>query len=190
MLTMAMLCLCLTSTASARRLVFWSNSIANKISYAPVIEGGKGADLPINPSYVNDPYGTAIDSAAGKVYWLNRGNGGSIGVANLDGSGAGLLNTSGTSFAEPSGLAIDPAAGKILLGQRGKRQRLNRIRQLERQRGQPDQTVGRDDRNRPPSRWTPPTAASTGPTTPTDTISYAAPRRQRRPGHRHVRCPG
>lgn len=108
--------LCLASTASARRLVFWSNSIANKISYAPVIEGGKGADLPIAQSYVDDPFGTAIDSAAGRVYWLNRGNGGSIGFANLDGSGAGLLNTSGASFAEPSGLAVDPVAGKIYWG--------------------------------------------------------------------------
>src|SRR4051794_11852207 len=109
-LALAVLCLCLASTASARRLIFWSNSIANKISYAPVIEGGKGADLPIDPSYVNDPYGTAIDSAAGKVYWLNKGNGGSIGFANLDGTGAGLLNTGGASFAEPSGLAVDPGA--------------------------------------------------------------------------------
>jgi DNA-binding beta-propeller fold protein YncE len=116
LLTTAMLCLCLTSTASARRLVFWSNSIADKISYAPVIEGGKGADLPIAQSYVDDPYGTAIDSATGKIYWLNRGNGGSIGYANLDGSGPGLLNTSGASFAQPSGLAIDPAADKIYWG--------------------------------------------------------------------------
>lgn len=116
LLTAAMLCLCMASTASARRLVFWSNSAANKISYAPLIEGGKGADLSIAQPYVDDPYGTAIDSAAGKVYWLNRGNGGSIGYANLDGSSPGLLNTSGASFAQPSGLAIDPAADKIYWG--------------------------------------------------------------------------
>jgi hypothetical protein len=115
-LAIVLLGLCLASTASARRLVFWSNSIANKISYAPVIEGGKGADLPIDPSYVDDPYGTAIDSATGKVYWLNKGKGGSIGFANFDGSGAGLLNTAGASFANPSGLAIDPAAGKLYWG--------------------------------------------------------------------------
>lgn len=115
-LATAILCLCLATAASARRLVFWSNSIASKISYAPVIEGGKGADLPIAQSYVDDPFGTAIDSAAGKVYWLNKGNGGSIGYANLDGGDAGLLNTSGASFAEPSGLAIDPVAGKIYWG--------------------------------------------------------------------------
>jgi hypothetical protein len=115
-LAMAILGLCLASTASARRLILWSSSIASKISYAPVIEGGKGADLPIDPSFVSNPYGTAIDSAAGRVYWLNKGSGGSIGFANLDGSGAGLLNTSGASFAEPSGLAVDPAAGKIYWG--------------------------------------------------------------------------
>jgi hypothetical protein len=115
-LAIALLGLSLASTASARRLVFWSNSIANKISYTAVIEGGRGADLPIDPSFVNDPYGTAIDSAAGKVYWLNRGGGGSIGRANLDGSGAGLLNTGGASFAAPSGLAIDPVGGKIYWG--------------------------------------------------------------------------
>jgi hypothetical protein len=115
-LATAILGLCLASTASARRLIFWSNSIANKISYAPVIEGGTGADLPIAQPFVDDPFGTAIDSAAGRVYWLNRGNGGSIGYANLDGSGAGLLNTSGASFAQPSGLAVDPVAGKIYWG--------------------------------------------------------------------------
>jgi hypothetical protein len=115
-LAIALLGLALTSTASARRLVFWSNSSADKISYTAVIEGGRGADLPIGPAYVNDPYGTAIDSAAGKVYWLNRGSGGSIGEANLDGSGARLLNTGGAGFAAPSGLAIDPAAGRIYWG--------------------------------------------------------------------------
>jgi hypothetical protein len=115
-IAIAVLGLALASTASARRLIFWSNSIADKISYAPVIEGGQGGDLPIDPAYVDDPHGTAIDSAAGRVYWLNRGNGGSIGYANLSGSGAGLLNTAGASFANPSGLAIDPATGRAYWG--------------------------------------------------------------------------
>jgi hypothetical protein len=114
-LAIAVLSLSLASTASARRLVFWSNSIANKISYAPVIEGGRGADLPVGPPYVEDPYGTAIDSAASKAYWLNKSNG-SIGYANLDGSAPGLLNTAGAPFANPAGLAIDPAGGRIYWG--------------------------------------------------------------------------
>jgi hypothetical protein len=114
-LAIAVLSLSLASTASARRLVFWGNSIANKISYAPVIEGGRGADLPIDPIYVNNPYGVAIYAAAGKVFWLNKGNG-SIGYANLDGSAPGLLNTGGAPFANPAGLAIDPAGGRIYWG--------------------------------------------------------------------------
>ncbi|HEU4943826.1 MAG TPA: hypothetical protein VFT10_01550 [Solirubrobacterales bacterium] len=115
-LATACLCLCLASTATARTVVFWSNLGANKISYAPLIEEGSGADLPIAAPYVDQPYGTALDAAAGRIYWLNRGGGGSIGYANLDGSGAGLLNTAGAPFANPAGLAIDPAAGRLYWG--------------------------------------------------------------------------
>lgn len=109
-------CLCLASTASAQRLIFWSNSLANKISYASLLEGHRAGDLPIDPAYVDDPYGTAIDASTGKVYWLNRGGGGSIGWANLGSPGAGILNTAGAGFSDPSGLAIYPAAGKIYWG--------------------------------------------------------------------------
>ena len=105
-----------TPGASARQVVFWSNLGANKISYAPLIEEGSGADLAIPPALVDQPYGTAVDAAAGRVYWLNRGGGGSIGYANLDGSGAGLLNTAGAAFADPSGLAIDPKGGRVYWG--------------------------------------------------------------------------
>jgi hypothetical protein len=118
-LAVAFLCLGLGSTASANVSVFWSNSTANEISHAPLIGGGKGADIPINPAYVDDPYGTAIDAAAGKVYWLNKGNGGSIGHANLDGSAPGLLKTAGAAFANPAGLAIDPVGGRIYWGNPG-----------------------------------------------------------------------
>jgi DNA-binding beta-propeller fold protein YncE len=112
----ALLCLCIASSANARVLAFWSNLGANKISAAPLIEEGNGADVPIASPYVDEPYGTAIDATAGRLYWLNRGGSGSIGYANLDGSSAGLLNTTGASFANPAGLAIDPAAGKVYWG--------------------------------------------------------------------------
>jgi hypothetical protein len=108
--------LCLAPTAFARVMVFWSNSTANKISYASPLEQGPGADLAINPAFIDTPYGTTIDAAAGRVYWLNRGGEGSIGYANLDGSGAGLLNTTGASFGDPSGLAIDPVGGRVYWG--------------------------------------------------------------------------
>lgn len=110
--------LCFAPTASARLVVFWSNALANKISSAPLIEEGKGADLPIDPALVYAPYGTVVDAATGKVYWLNSGGIGSIGYAKLDGSGAGLLNTAGATFSEPSGLAIDPGGGRLYWGNR------------------------------------------------------------------------
>jgi len=109
-------CLCVAASASARIVVFWSNLGASKISSAPLIEEGNGADVPIASPYVDEPYGTAIDAAVGRLYWLNRGGGGSIGYANLDGSGGGLLNTTGASFNNPVGLAIDPAGGRIYWG--------------------------------------------------------------------------
>jgi hypothetical protein len=109
-------CLAMATSASARIVVFWSNLGASKISAAPLIEEGNGADVPIASPYVDEPYGTAIDAAAGRLYWLNRGSGGSIGYANLDGSGAGLLNTTGASFDNPVGLTIDPTGGRIYWG--------------------------------------------------------------------------
>lgn len=112
----ALLCLFIATSASARTLVFWSNLDANKISSAPLIEEGNGADLPIAAPYVDQPYGTAIDAAAGRIYWLNRGAGGSIGYAGLDGGGAGLLNTAGATFNNPAGLAIDPVGRRIYWG--------------------------------------------------------------------------
>jgi hypothetical protein len=115
-LTAALLCLFIAATASAANSVYWVNYGANKISRANLGEGG-GADLPISAANVNGPYGLAIDSAAGKIYWLNKvALSGSIGYANLDGSGSGLLNTAGAPFDNSAGLAIDPAAGKVYWG--------------------------------------------------------------------------
>ena len=63
---------------------------------------------------VDHPEGLAIDSAAGRVYWIDRdGTEYSIRFANLDGSGGGILNTTGASVVNPHGLAIYPAAGRI-----------------------------------------------------------------------------
>ena len=54
----------------------------------------------------------AIDSAAGRIYWANW-DVNTIGFANLDGSGGGLLNTGEAEIEGPAGLAIDPAGGKL-----------------------------------------------------------------------------
>jgi DNA-binding beta-propeller fold protein YncE len=70
LLAVGFLCLSLASPAGAAQTVFWGSFNPSKISHAP-IGSGKGTDIPIPPSLVNGPYGTAIDSAAGKVYWAN-----------------------------------------------------------------------------------------------------------------------
>ncbi len=55
----------------------------------------------------------AIDPAAGRIYWANRGND-TISFAKLDGSGGGgQLSTAGATVSLPAGVAIDPAAGRI-----------------------------------------------------------------------------
>jgi hypothetical protein len=61
---------------------------------------------------VSEPYGLAVDSTTGIVYWANYDGGpaneGSIAYARLDGSGGGVLNTAGSSISGPYRLAVDP----------------------------------------------------------------------------------
>jgi hypothetical protein len=106
-----------TSTAQADE-VYWINHGADLISHALVPEGG-GADLPVGAPFVDNPDGLALDPAAGRIYWLNSGGGGSIGYWNFDGSGAGLLPSPGATFANPAGIAIDPQARRVYWGNPG-----------------------------------------------------------------------
>jgi hypothetical protein len=110
-LVATLLCLSLVASARAATTIVWVNYSGERISRAGIFEGG-GADIPIDPTLIDGPYGLAIDSAAGRVYWANY-NGNSIGYVNLDGSNGGLLNTAGATVSGPSGLAIDPVAGRI-----------------------------------------------------------------------------
>jgi DNA-binding beta-propeller fold protein YncE len=99
-------------SASAADSVYWVDYNRSAIDRAG-IAGGGAADIPISePGDVIGPYGIALDPAEGKLYWANY-NTNSIGVANLDGSDAHLLNTEGSEIAEPSGLAIDPGTRRI-----------------------------------------------------------------------------
>lgn len=90
--------------------ICWSNRLANKISCAN-LNGSGGGDLNTGTAPLNDPIGVAVDEATGRIYWANAG---SIGFANVDGSGGGgELKTGGATLVSPYGLAIDPAAGRI-----------------------------------------------------------------------------
>jgi DNA-binding beta-propeller fold protein YncE len=50
--------------------------------------------------------------AANRIYWSNYDNN-TISYANLDGSGGGIINTTGATVQGPMGLALDPVAGRV-----------------------------------------------------------------------------
>jgi DNA-binding beta-propeller fold protein YncE len=81
--------------------IYWANigpspHEVNVISYARLDNSG-GDDLVITGVPVEVPIGLAIDPAARKIYWANWG-GNRISVANLDGSEARDLNTTGATL--------------------------------------------------------------------------------------------
>jgi hypothetical protein len=99
------------ASARAADVVYWANDIGNTISFAN-LDGSGGGDLDTTPATVDNPFGLALDPAAGRIYWANR-IGDRISFANLDGSGGRDLDTTGAMVAGPSGVALDPAAGRI-----------------------------------------------------------------------------
>ncbi|HET7588996.1 MAG TPA: hypothetical protein VFK14_02250 [Solirubrobacterales bacterium] len=95
--------------------VYWVNGgSSGGISYANLDNSG-GGDLNLSGSTV-EPGGEGIlvDSAAGRVYFLNGSN--EIGYANVDGSGGGDLSTAGAAVNGPYGIALDPSLGRLYLG--------------------------------------------------------------------------
>ena len=98
--------------------IFWANAGAtgtgaNTIEFAALNDSGAGGTLSTTPitAQLNDPMGVAIDPAAGKLYWGNFG-GQTIGVANVNNSGATFVNTSGET---PNG-PVFPALLEVPVG--------------------------------------------------------------------------
>jgi DNA-binding beta-propeller fold protein YncE len=81
------------------------------------LDGSGGSDLVTTGAPLTEPWSIAVDPAGGRVYWGNSGGmggDGSIGFANLDGSGGGSLNLTGAKkLSTAYGLAVDPAAGRL-----------------------------------------------------------------------------
>jgi hypothetical protein len=102
------------SSASAGDRVYWANrdaSTINRISFAE-LDGSGGGDLSTTGATSGQPRGTAIDVAAGKLYWTNP-TGDKVSFANMDGSGGGDINTAGATVNRPNVAAVYPAAGKV-----------------------------------------------------------------------------
>lgn len=104
-------------TAQAADSIWWSNYGAG-VSFAS-LSGGGGGDLNTTGAATSGPYGTAIDTANGRVYWADYDSN-QISYANLDGSGGGgQLNLTGATVSSPDGLVLDQATGRIYWGNRG-----------------------------------------------------------------------
>jgi DNA-binding beta-propeller fold protein YncE len=104
------------SSVRADDRVYWVNGTAvdaSPISHAD-LDGSGGDDLDTTGAASAEPRGVAIDTAAGTVYWTNRGNN-QISFANLDGTGVARdLDTTGSALLDhPNGAAIHPAQGRI-----------------------------------------------------------------------------
>jgi DNA-binding beta-propeller fold protein YncE len=112
LLATALLLLAACASASAADSVYWANYTGGKISFAS-LAGGDGADLDTTGANAENANGLAIDSKAGKVYWIVPGPGaGTIYYANLSGGGGGEISTAGAPAGFPIGLAVDPAGGR------------------------------------------------------------------------------
>lgn len=101
------------SAAAADRL-YWSqrDTQQNPGSIAAAdTTGANGETLNAANSQIDDPYGTALDPATGRVYFADWGN--RIAYVNIDGSGGGVLNTGAATVDLPSGVAIDPVTRRI-----------------------------------------------------------------------------
>jgi hypothetical protein len=101
----------LPASARAADAVYWANEIGDTISFEN-LDGSGGGDLATTGATVDNPFGVALDPAAGRIYWANR-LGDTISFANLDGSGGGDLTATGATVVGPSGVAVDRAAGRI-----------------------------------------------------------------------------
>jgi hypothetical protein len=87
--------------------MYWIENANQKIQRAN-LDGTAQEDV---ITTVGLPYGLAIDSGAGKVYWAETGATNKIVRANLDGSSPEDLVTAGLTY--PAGIALDVESGKM-----------------------------------------------------------------------------
>jgi DNA-binding beta-propeller fold protein YncE len=92
--------------------VFWADSAnVNTVGIWRSNLDGSGATQLIDgyPPQVNIPFGVAVDSASGQLYWTDYGNS-TIQRSNLDGTGITTLVTGADG---PFALTLDLAGGKM-----------------------------------------------------------------------------
>ena len=102
---------------SVTNRLFVASSSSEQIVFVNL--DGSGAGVLATPGVsVEEPEGIAVDPATRIVYWTNADGPtapaeGSIAWARIDGSGGGLLSTTGATLESPFRLALDPVAGRV-----------------------------------------------------------------------------
>jgi hypothetical protein len=86
--------------------IYWLDNKGVRVSFA-ALSGGEGGYLDLYGAPFNDPYGLALDSASGTIYWANYGNEetktGAFGYSVLAGGGGSGIDVGGGG----SGSGID-----------------------------------------------------------------------------------
>jgi DNA-binding beta-propeller fold protein YncE len=96
--------------------IFWAGD--SVIDFAGLDNTGGGQLSTAGAPAPTGAEAVALDPAAGKFYWTNSS--GTIGFANLDGSGGGgQLSTAGAPTNLPTSIAVDAAGGKIYWANQG-----------------------------------------------------------------------
>jgi len=99
--------------------LYWTDSQANTISRSD-LDGSNAETLISASSDVDAPVAIQVDRQNDMIYWANGGDegssNGSLGRANLDGTGAELILT---ARANPIGVALDVNGGKVYWAERG-----------------------------------------------------------------------
>jgi len=101
--------------------VFWANTDTSPfpIAFANLNNTGGGGIL--NLAGATPPTGLnafAVDSGAGRVYWLTSGSK-RLSFASVNGGSGGDIDLTAASFSNPYGIAIDPILGRVYWGNYG-----------------------------------------------------------------------
>jgi hypothetical protein len=97
--------------------VYWSNFYDETLVWTR-LKGGGGGAIPTGAATTSLVSGIAIDPKANRIYWVNFDTPGSVGAANLDGSGNGSdLNVAGaTGLGRAAGVALNGNRKRIYIG--------------------------------------------------------------------------
>jgi DNA-binding beta-propeller fold protein YncE len=105
----------IAGTASASETIYWDNYGASPatIGFANIdgtfggVLNGDNVAAPGTEVRIRNPEGIAYDPANGRIYVANAGEN-NIAWFDIDGGGAGVLDTAAGTVQDPEGIAVDP----------------------------------------------------------------------------------